>query len=199
MRPAITCGMLVLAGFLAFAAPAQAARFTLTSADIFRVTFTTNPANFGNKVPDLIQLIFFNWFSTPLNGFTARLYDGDTLLGTYSKGPDPALGAHPMFKSLTNPDTFRNPTPVDFTSILNGTIKGRLDFQITSGIFAFDFLDTWPILWRSTFNPAGASGLANWATFSAQVVPAATVPEHSSLLFFGFGIAALAARLYRRS
>ena len=110
----------------------------LTSTDILRISFTTNPG-FGGTVPDTFVLFFSpgGISATGVTGYGAELFNGNTLLGTYHRSAAPSGFLAPLFKSSVSPVTALSPTLVDFTTILNGTINGRLDFHLDSGSATF--------------------------------------------------------------
>ena len=135
----------------ALALPACADIWTLNPDNVLEYTFQTNPSAWDGTAPDFLELnlITNGSFSPaePLSDLTVKLYDGNTLLGTYVS---PFTGPISNFMGLTvgewvsatSPNSnfpFGQPTKVDFTSILDGTIQGRIDITISSGAMNFDF------------------------------------------------------------
>jgi uncharacterized repeat protein (TIGR01451 family) len=127
-----------LAGYLSMQAFAIAVQSPGGEQTSLVITFTV-PANSG------ADLLFFRDKITTLFGspvVTARLFNGNTLLGTSTQNGPVGAGAEGSivmaFKSLTSPYTLAlgsplvQPTPVDFTSIDNGTIVGVLVITVTS-------------------------------------------------------------------
>jgi hypothetical protein len=76
--------------------------------------------------------------------FTTNLYDGDTLLGTYTAKPFVYNGKSYFQCAFTSPvggngASNLNPTTVPFTSINKGTIAGRLVTTVSGGsVLGFD-------------------------------------------------------------
>lgn len=127
-----------IALFLAAAAP-RAQADVLTPAQILRVTFTVNP-NWVGSSPDVLSLNFgIVNVLTPFTSRTAALYDGAALLGAHTNtlfgGHTGPLSLNPSntFAEAGSPYTFLTPATVDFTTIQNGTIVGRIDFTIQTG------------------------------------------------------------------
>ena len=110
---------------------------TLDSIPGFRVT-TGN--NFSPQPPDVIRLNF--GLTEVLVAYTARvaeLYDGNTLLGTHRST---LFGSHVGLLNLDPSNSWRTPTSLwnfdnpgvaDFTTILDGTIDGRIDYTVETG------------------------------------------------------------------
>jgi len=127
------------AALLSFAAalatsPAQ----NLTSANALRIHFTVSPPY--NRQPDVLRINFgLTQVHSAYTNRRAVLWDCDQQLGTYAS---PLFGAHTgalnldpgaSFKSPTSPWTFDNAGTADFTSIVNGAIRGVIDFTIDTG------------------------------------------------------------------
>ncbi len=122
--------------FVLLAAPASAD--VLNAGEILRVDFTVN--NNFNIQPNTLKLNFgLIQVVSPFGTRSAALYDGSTLLGTaMSSSFGTHMGALNLdpsnsFTTSTSPWTFGSPAIVDFTSILNGTIQGRIEFSLTTG------------------------------------------------------------------
>ncbi|MCP3918538.1 MAG: hypothetical protein GY711_23575 [bacterium] len=123
---------------LAFLSTPLASADVLTPSEVLRVEFTID--NAFNLQPNTLSLNF--GIVQVLAAYTERsaaLYDGSTLLGIDSKtsfgshvGPL-SLNPSNSWVTATSPYTFKNPTIVDFTTILDGTIQGRVDFTIATG------------------------------------------------------------------
>jgi hypothetical protein len=122
-----------LAATLAMSAMAlQAATFG--PGDQLVLTFTAAP-----NTADLL-LLFSNdplaIVGTPV--FTTNLYNGQTLLGTYSSRPFVFNGVSTFTVAFAAPGggsgaSINNPVTVPFTSITNGTIAGRLVTTVSGG------------------------------------------------------------------
>ena len=95
-------------------------------------TFTAAPNN-----SDL--LLYYNNDPLTVTGspvFNVSLFNGSTLLGTYTHGPftsNGVLGFGATFESPSVHNPFLDTVTVDFTSINNGTISGRLVVTVTGG------------------------------------------------------------------
>jgi hypothetical protein len=135
--PLRSAALALLASATLFTAtPARAD--VLTPSEVLRVEFAID--NNFNLQPNTISLSF--GIIQVLSAYTSRsaaMYDGATLLGIDTKT---SFGSHVGALSLspsnswvsaTSPFTFKNPTVIDFTSILDGTIQGRVDFTIATG------------------------------------------------------------------
>jgi len=93
-----------------------------------------------NVTPDVMSLLF--GLTEVLEPFTARVasvYDGDELLGTHTSD---LFGNHVGLLNLdpsnvwTTPGNvynFLDPAEIDFTSIQDGTIEGRVEYTVLTG------------------------------------------------------------------
>src|SRR5579871_4780348 len=100
----------------------------------FTVDATHHCEDAQSNVQPCDTLEFFPFQGSPQIGsptFVAQLFDGTTLLGTYTGSPFVSI-----FKSPTSALTFANPTVADFTTILNGTINGVLKYELLTGELA---------------------------------------------------------------
>ena len=88
-------------------------------------------------------MLYFDLSGVTINGpigvHSASLYDGDTLLGVVTN--DLVGNSFIEMGSFISPDSLfyagpNRQTVIDFTSILNGTIDGRLLFSISQGSLA---------------------------------------------------------------
>lgn len=99
----------------------------LNPGDILRVTFTvTNSDCPGGPCDVIVGFANYDTAFFILPG-QAALYDGSTLLGTYTGN------SAPNFRAATSLFGSHNAATIDFTSITNRTIQGRIDFTITGG------------------------------------------------------------------
>lgn len=127
-----------LASALAFPTTQLAAQVTITSDEVMRIHFVTQPP--FNTQPDALRLLLgILTVNQPFTTRTVDLWDCSTLLGTHSNS---LFGNHQGQLSLSPTNTFRtatsvygtlNPAVVDFTSIRNGSISGIMDFRIATG------------------------------------------------------------------
>src|SRR5436305_2206381 len=173
-----------------------AGTLTLTPGIILRYSFQTDPGAWGIQAPDYLdlKLVSNGSFSPaePLSVLTAMLYDGNTLLGTYVSPYNTPISTFIGIQlgewiSTTSPNPgfpFGFATAIDFTSMLNGTIQGRIDVTISSGTLSFDFPFTasdqnYPQFLRTTS--------ASSASSSAGIVNASVTqtPEPGTLLTLG--------------
>jgi hypothetical protein len=131
-QPGMSCIMLLVAALAISAAAVQAATFGPDNQLIITFTAAANSADL---------LLLFN--NDPLNVtgspvFTTNLYDGKTLLGTYTAGPF-LFGGSSFFDCVfaklgaAYGGSLHNPVTVPFTSINNGTVAGRLVTTISGG------------------------------------------------------------------
>ena len=135
---------LLLAGSITLAATGTASADILTSDDILRVVFKVDN-NWSPVAPDVMTFNF--GLVDVLAAYTTRhaaLYDGNTLLGTASSS---SFGGHVGLLSLNpaasfaapgSPWSFDNFTNVDFTTIVDGSIDGRIDFTLETGSMDID-------------------------------------------------------------
>jgi hypothetical protein len=170
-----------------------AGTLTLTSGNILRYSFQTDPGAWGIQAPDYLDLnLVSNGSFTPaepLSVLTAMLYDGNTLLGTYVSPYNAPISNFIGIQlgewiSSTSPNPgfpFGFATAIDFTSMLNGTIQGRIDVTISSGTLSFDFPFTAPDQNYPQFLRTTGAGSA---FFSAGIVNVGVTltPEPGTLL-----------------
>lgn len=139
MKPSTIC-ILFFCLYCSFSSTAQT--ITLNAAETLRINFNDAPP-FDNT-PDVLQLhLGYVDILSPCTSLSGTLYNGQTLLGThvsdifalyfrYNTGTlslCPAVG----WKSPASLFTYDNPAIIDFTSIQDGTINGRIDFRIQTG------------------------------------------------------------------
>lgn len=138
MNPSTLGTALAAALFLTTSTPSARAD-VLTPDDTLHVEFTINN-NWQGVTPDVITLGF--GIIQVLSAFTsrtARIYDDCTLLGTDVKtsfgGYVGTLSLNPTngFIDASSVWSFKNPAVIDFTSILDGSIQGRIEFKIATG------------------------------------------------------------------
>lgn len=103
---------------------------TLTPGEIAQYTFTTDPIS--SPCPGTCDTLFFSAGYTSLSGaptLTASLFDGTTLLGTFTSatfGEATFLSSGSLLSNAAAP-------VVDFTNILNGTIDGIIELSVSGG------------------------------------------------------------------
>src|SRR4029434_6623435 len=176
-----TAACFVTAFLLVCATSRTAGAVPLTPSDVLRFEFSTNPENFGSFTPDVLGAIIFSTIVGP-QGFDVTLLDGWTVLGTYSY---PACCPPYFFKSSGSPYVSGNPTVIDFSSILDGTIEGTLEFRPRTsfeinGDFVPGNLSGPELVLAEATGPESAGFNPNWVTVSSiEVVP---VPEPASFI-----------------
>lgn len=202
-----------------FAPQSKADTLTLNAGQQLVVDFSLNAA-FTSSLN--ISLLTFGLGSTACNSspnacnsvgnITTSLYDGSTLLGTYTYVPgtsSTASFAVAAFQSATGLLTGLKTTVVDTTSLANGTIDGRLVTTISSGSLSglqFGTLPTDTANLNLGIGAATASnqwyGYGGWlySSYSASVTdaPLAATPEPSSLLLMLLPSAGAAGMAIRR-
>jgi hypothetical protein len=114
-----------------------AAGDTIQPGEVLQVAFTTLAApdcSAGGGACD--TLIFDLGFINNLNGASivaAKLFDSGALLGTFCLMPGTCAGLVPSFVATESVYGLGSPV-IDFTSILNGTIRGVLDVSLDKPI-----------------------------------------------------------------
>lgn len=108
---------------------------TVSNADIIKLSLSRSDINSGDP-------------PTPIDStsIAASLFNGNTMLGTYIGNvlvdPTPGGGASysfywksssSAFEVLNSPHNLNEPTVIDFTSIADGTIDGRIQLSIIPG------------------------------------------------------------------
>jgi hypothetical protein len=113
----------------------------LNSGTIVQVRFTVHPPFvetlfFGRTfTPNNLEIDFRKGGGvsvptlSPTTQLTFRLYNGSTLLGT-STTTSPVSG---IWESPSNPNAYAPTNRTDFTSIINGTIDGLIEMQVSGG------------------------------------------------------------------
>ena len=135
----IRIGLLLNVFLLAGVTTGFAQNVTLNPDSVLRYTFNVNPSAWNSNTPDVIRLGVYGpavISSTPPT-LTAALYDGSTLLGTVSAKP---LSSNDLpglvsfyWRSPTSVWAEEPVSAVNFTSILNGSIQGRIDLSVSGG------------------------------------------------------------------
>jgi hypothetical protein len=186
------------AGLVGSALPASATSITLdASSSPFVTTFTA--------VPNTVDtLLFFD--NTPLveTGspvISLSLYNGGALLG----GPLDTLSPGFLvfgFRSSSSVFVVVPPPPIDFTSINNGTIAGRLLLTVTGGSIGFNTNDLalWDVNSASSLGATGDS--LTWTVLHPlgdlrNIVFGGGVPEPSTWAMMLLGFAGLGYAGYR--
>jgi len=131
------CGFAII--LLAALGSARAQSITVNPGSVLRYTFNVNPSVWGTSFPDVLQLRLYGpaAVSTTPTTLTAALYDGSTLLGQVSAPPMTSSDLPSLvslyWKSTSSAWPNAPVAAVDFTSVLNGTIQGRIDISVAGG------------------------------------------------------------------
>jgi hypothetical protein len=189
-------GVFSLITLLTFAtSSAAAAPLTLKAGDSllvdFVVTQTVTWDIYGP--PDALELSLWEHHRDVHTTTAGSLFDGATLLGvTLNNG---VIGFYDQLSTEAAMCCSGFGTLVDFTSILDGSIEGRVEFLVTGG--ALTFADEFVLARLSLYNidsPGGGGiGHVSWVTVTSIAVNrGASVPEPAlfSLLALGLGLAA---------
>ena len=180
----------VLVALVGIASDANAT--TIGPGDSLEATFSA--------VPNPSTLLFFfdvvPLVTTGVPVISAQLSNGASLLGTYTQTDAAYLTTG--FESLATvfPPLADGPapTPVDFTSINNGTIAGKLLLTVTGGTITFKQSDL--VLYDAVVTPDGYRPRDDLRSISYTVN---TVPEPASLTLTALGLAEVVRRYRRRS
>ena len=146
----------------------SAVSLTMTSDDVLEVRFSLPIVPFGS--PNLFSTSRLGGQSfvvptaiiSPFTSSTASLFDGDTLLGSYTFDSTTRLfqGFWAADGTTIPPSCFCSfpipPTFVVFSSILDGSIDGLVRYSIDSGEVTFESDNL--LLGLSTVNPDGSVG-----------------------------------------
>jgi hypothetical protein len=152
----------------------------LTRDDILRIEFLTTPP-FIESLPNVLYA-FLGHVSRrePFNSITGSLYDGARLLGVstssngccgtgiYSFNPVPVT-----WKSPGSPWDFPagDPAVVDFTSMHDGSIEGRIDIVIDAGSFDLDLRNVALRFIHATSSNGGSSIPPAPVLRSVRIIP----------------------------
>lgn len=168
----LTLGVAALMLALATASSlGSAQRVSLTPGRTLRIEFITTPP-FIETNPNVlsVQLGYVN-LAAPYGRITGSLYDGEVLLGTaYSTlgaGYTGRYSFHPLPVSWKTADSPWNPwahagpgnepAVVDFTTLHDGTIRGRMDISIDAGQIDFAYRDVGLSTTFATYTNGGSS------------------------------------------
>jgi hypothetical protein len=147
---------------------------TLTAGETLRVLFSVDPVDFPCPGTCDTLALFFGASGTSGDShgpfrMEAELFDGSNPLGSY--GLLVCCGID--FKSSTSTFTFLNPPVVDFSTILNGTISGRIDLTVVTGsIFGVDPANFTLFLGHATGGQSvGGNSASLTSSYSTIVTP----------------------------
>lgn len=189
--------LIVFGIFLLVAIAKPASAEPLRPGDVLRITFSPPSMPYPGYVPDLLQLDMGGTLVEPFVSRSATLFDGDTVLGTYTttfQGFDTGdrTNVFSSWRSSTSLYRFLDPTVVPFGSIVNRTIDGIILFRIASGLFDVDLQDLHLLLVRADGETDWtASVFAQPTITSAEINP---VPEPGTWLLLATGAGMIARR-----
>ena len=196
-------GLLPIVLLLWFGAPAHAD--PLRPGDILRVSFNMG----AYEPPPALETLDVLDFTTGLTAiesigfYTARVFNGDELLGSYTAAFDPGAGVtvSSYFRASTSSYAVRNPTVIDFSSFNQGTFDGAVELTIDSGLARWFRVSEGLALGRAL---NASTYIANLEVYPDQhafweIIPGTQnpIPEPSSMLLLGTGAAVLIARIRR--
>jgi hypothetical protein len=193
MMRKITIFILVLSIILLGTIDVVAESVTLTPDKALRINFYTLPPL--NPVPDTFVLGLGDVGANKYTSMRGSIYNGDTLLGvdTYDDHGDMvgALSVYLFWKSPESEFTFTDPGVIDFSSIRNGTINGRIDYTIQTGSMTIDLTRVRLIMWDAYDAYSGHNTYPDPIITSKSIV---SIPEPATLLLLGLGAAILRKR-----
>jgi len=175
-----------------------AAADTIGPADVLRVAFSlpAPPQCVGGC--DVI-LFGFALANNPVGPTSASLFNGSTSLGTFRTDTECQMAGTcaagvPSFIAQGSVYGLHSPV-IDFTSIRNGTINGRLDFSVTTPTdMELGGRDTFVLIGHAS--QIGGTNSGTRATITSEAI-IATTPEPSSVLLLSTGAAMLVVRSRR--
>ena len=160
----------------------------MTSDEFLRIEFKVT-GDWTPVDPDVLLLNF--GLITVIEPFTKRiadLYDGNTLLGTASST---SFGNHVgllnldpsnSWKAPGSPWNFDSPGTADFTTIVDGSIDGRIEFRIATGSIDIPLNQVNLTALRATGPNTGTPVTPLPTINSIQILPA---PGGAALLLLG--------------
>jgi hypothetical protein len=183
-RRAIALAVLLLAT-TASSAQGSSSNAVLTPERTLSIEFITTPPFIESNPNVLTAMLGYVNIVEPYATITGSLYDGATLLGTATStngaGHTGIYSFHPVpvsWKTATspyNPDAWlgpgNEPAIVDFTSLHDGTIVGRIDITIDAGRIEFDYADIGLSTMFATYSNGGSSIPPNPRITSIRLIP----------------------------
>ena len=160
----------------------------MTSDEFLRIEFKVT-GDWTPVDPDVLLLNF--GLITVIEPFTKRiadLYDGNTLLGTASST---SFGNHVgllnldpsnSWKAPGSPWNFDSPGTADFTTIVDGSIDGRIEFRIATGSIDIPLNQVNLTVLRATGPNSGTVVTPVPTINSIEIIPA---PGGAALLLLG--------------
>ncbi len=165
----------------------------LSAGQVLRIEFSTTPPTVP-ETPDVLY-VFLGEIDRlePYDFMTGSLYDGDDLLGTSNSengccgtGLRSNFPAPVTWKGPGSPWDFPagDPATVDFTTLLNGSIRGRIDISINAGKLDLS-LDAVAVRWIAANSANGGSSIPPDPVIESVSI----VPEPgSAVLMMGLGV-----------
>jgi len=163
---------------------------TLRAGDTLRIEFITTPP-FTQFLPNtLYAFLGYTNLLYPYTTITVSPTNGDTLLGTSTStnanlcaytGTMSYYPAPATWKSSASPwnHPVGDPAVVNFSSLLNGSIDGRIEFTINAGSFEFDVSDVALRFLYAQYANGGQSIPPSPIVTSVSIVPGVAPPPPS--------------------
>lgn len=195
-RSSYILGIVSFLGVTGYSSSALGVTLTLTPSETLVIDFTVQTSPLINTADTLYLGLGNVEVIQPFTTRTSQLFNGNSLLGNYSSSSfgnftgNLALFASERWKSATSLFTLDNPTVIDFSSINNSSIDGRINFTIQTGQMNIDSTQIYISLLKANKTSGGTP--IPGAEVTAVNLQSQSVPEPITVLGLltgvGFGV-----------